>query len=139
MLILIRGVSGSGKSTLVNSLEGKIGEFVHLEADMFFYEEGVYKFNFKKLKDAHAWCLSETQKALSEGKTVIVSNTFTRIWEMEPYLALNPSLVVKMETQYKNVHGVPEEAVQSMIERFETHEGEFKFDSNMEELLKILK
>jgi energy-coupling factor transporter ATP-binding protein EcfA2 len=39
-LLLLRGCSGSGKSTLAKSLGG-----VHYEADMFFVEDGEYRFD----------------------------------------------------------------------------------------------
>jgi ABC-type bacteriocin/lantibiotic exporter with double-glycine peptidase domain len=50
-LFLIRGICGSGKSTLAESLGG-----THLEADMYFMEDGGYQFDVTRLKDAHQWC-----------------------------------------------------------------------------------
>lgn len=146
MLIIIRGISGSGKSTLSERLNREIGNFIHLEADMFFYDEnGIYCFDIKKLKEAHNWCLNETRKNLLEGKQVIVSNTFTMMWEMYSYLELVKEInnvklrVIKMETEYQNTHNVPEQIVKSMKERFEDYPNEIKYmELNHNDLLKYL-
>ena len=44
-LYLIRGLPGSGKSTLAKSIGG-----IHIEADQYFVESGVYKFDVLQLK-----------------------------------------------------------------------------------------
>ncbi len=52
-LYIVRGIPGSGKSTFAKTLGGQ-----HYEADMFFIDEnGVYNFDFTKIKDAHQWCI----------------------------------------------------------------------------------
>jgi len=50
-LILLRGLPGSGKSTFANLLGG-----IHVEADQYFIQDGEYKFDASKLKQAHNWC-----------------------------------------------------------------------------------
>ena len=60
---------------------------------------------------------------------VYVSNTFTRVWEMQKYIDLanhhNAELVVYRCTgNFDNVHGVPSDKVQQMKERFEDCDGE---------------
>ncbi len=127
-LVLIRGCPGSGKSTLANKEFVSKG-FVHLEADMFFMEGGTYKFNHNKLKDAHAWCQKQTELFLRSGKNVVVSNTFTRKWEIQFYLDLATNLdipvkIIRMTKEYGNTHGVPDNVVKQMIERMENFKGE---------------
>lgn len=129
-LILVRGPSGSGKSTFVyNDLKYDY----HFEADDYFtlttyqppdyYTE--YCFDPTKLKQAHEWCLWRTAQALSKGYDVVVSNTFTRIWEMQKYLDLGyPVTVYRCTGQYQNIHGVPDHVVQSMRDRMEDYKGE---------------
>src|SRR5690606_5521633 len=90
-LILIRGLPGSGKSTLARNLLERYTTFVwsfrHFEADQYFIAaDGVYNFNPKLLKNAHTWCQCSTSYWLRNGATVIVSNTFTTLKEMQPYL-----------------------------------------------------
>lgn len=120
-LTLIRGIPGSGKSTLAKCLP----HTRHLEADMFFLDdEGNYNFNPRLLKGAHVWCQLETADALKvKDCQVIVSNTFTQLWEIEPYinLALEHNVRVQIVTctgKYKSIHNVPEEAIQRLTERF---------------------
>lgn len=119
-LIIIRGLPGSGKSTLAKSLSG----FVHLEADMYFDGPDGYTFEGSRIKDAHAWCQREVLSCLEDGNDVVVSNTFTQHWEMKPYLEIAQQCgasvqVVICKGNFKNVHGVPEEKIREMADRWE--------------------
>lgn len=121
-LYLLRGIPGSGKSTLAKSIGGK-----HFEADMYFMKDGEYKFDFTKLKEAHNWCAIQTQKAMVDDEPkIIVSNTFTQEWEMETYNDLAKmhgyrvfSLIVENRHGGVNKHGVPEDKLQMMKDRFQ--------------------
>ena len=118
--LLIRGLPGSGKSTLAKRLVGGGWADVYFESDMFFEKDGVYRFDPKLLSDAHAWCLERATHWHNEGWRVVVSNTFTRKWEMEPYLEVDPYAIVIVATgEYQNVHGVSDEKIQQMRERWE--------------------
>lgn len=128
-LILIRGISGSGKTTYAKKLMNNDPSLSHYEADMFFYNNGNYNFDPSKLKDAHAWCKNKTEEDLRNGKSVIVSNTFTQKWEIEPYIQIGKKykadIIIKKATgNYQNVHGVPPEALERMRARWEDLEGE---------------
>lgn len=117
-LYLIRGIPGSGKTTYAKTL----GIEDHYEADMWFDENGGY--DPEKMKDAQAWCQRKAIEAMQLGRDVVVSNTFTRLWEMEPYkreARRNDYKIVEkvMEGRFENVHGVPAEKVREMEERFE--------------------
>ena len=129
VLILIRGISGSGKTTHAKQLIKENPTMSHYESDMYFYTNGKYEFNPQKLKHAHHWCKTQTENDLRNGKSVIVSNTFTQKWEMEPYIQLarryNADIVIKKATgNYQNVHGVPDEVLEKMRSRWEDFEGE---------------
>lgn len=121
-LVLIRGLPGSGKSTLAKSMP----THRHIEADMFFVKPYVgYEFDSRKLREAHGWCQTITSDLLREGRCVVVSNTFTQKWEMQPYFdmaaALNvPVRVIEATGNFKNVHGVPAEAIERMRARWES-------------------
>jgi predicted kinase len=121
-LLLLRGCSGSGKSTLAKSLGG-----VHYEADMFFVEDGEYRFDGSKLKLAHNWCMIQTQKSMVDDVSrIVVSNTFTQEWEMKTYYELAEnhgyrvySLIVENRHGGVNEHGVPKDKLEQMKNRFE--------------------
>jgi predicted kinase len=121
-LFLLRGLPGSGKSTLAESLGGS-----HMEADKYFTYEGKYEFDVTKLKDAHDWCQNAVRVFMeNKNKRVVVSNTFTQEWEMQPYFDLAEkhgyrvySLIVENRHGGVNEHGVPEDKLEIMRARFE--------------------
>ena len=120
-LFLLRGLPGSGKSTLAKSLGG-----LHMEADKYFMDEGEYKFDPSKLKDAHAWCQNAAKVWMTNSvPKVVISNTFTQAWEMDYYFELAKehgyrvySLVVENRHGGENVHNVPREKIEEMARRF---------------------
>jgi len=132
VLVLLRGVPGAGKSSFANFVWNS---GVIFEADKFFdTPDGGYKFDATKLKEAHEWCRLGVQTAMEENiqtngqyyPEIIVSNTFTREWEMQAYVDLAKefgytvvSLIVENRHGGINQHGVPEEKVQEMRDRFE--------------------
>jgi tRNA uridine 5-carbamoylmethylation protein Kti12 len=123
-LIIIRGIPGSGKTTKALELKKTIPECFHFEADSYFMKNGVYKFDPSKLGPAHCLCQSLTKNCLREGYSVIVSNTGITKKEVQPYLNMAKELnipveIIIMRGEFQNVHGVPEEKLQSMRERFE--------------------
>ena len=121
-LFLLRGLPGSGKSTLAESLGGS-----HMEADKYFTYEGKYEFDVTKLKDAHDWCQNAVRVFMeNKSKRVVVSNTFTQEWEMKPYFELAEkhgykvySLICENRHGGVNEHGVPEDKLKLMKNRFE--------------------
>ena len=122
-LFLLRGLPGSGKSTLAQSLGGS-----HMETDKYFTYEGKYEFDATHLKQAHDWCQNAVKVFMkNKTKKVVVSNTFTQEWEMKPYFDLAEeygyrvySLIVENRHGGINEHGVPEDKLEIMKNRFET-------------------
>jgi len=129
--ILIRGLPGSGKSTLAISLSKRFQaaglDFQHIETDMFFQKLDGYQFDKSKLQEAHKWTQDWCHECLDDKINVIVSNTFTRIWEMKPYIDMAKEFgakltVITCEGQHGNVHNVPPEKIQEMKARWEKYE-----------------
>lgn len=127
-LYLLRGLPGSGKSTLSTQLGGS-----HFETDKYFVgENGEYNFDPSKLKEAHQWCQDLVANAMilnhttDENETIVVSNTFTQEWEIKPYMDMAKdwgyrvfSIIVENRHGGVNQHGVPDEKLQQMNDRFE--------------------
>jgi predicted kinase len=115
---LIRGLPGSGKSTMAKEFASK--GFSHYEADMFFEVDGGYKYDASRIREAHNWCQSMARQALAAGKRVVVSNTFTQLREMAPYLSMTKSAkVIEATGKWQNLHGVPAEMLERMAQRWE--------------------
>ena len=128
-LYLLRGIPGAGKSTLAKQLGDS-----HFETDRFFMVNGEYKFDPTKLRRAHEWCQSEVELAMInnhvtgglDNSDIVVSNTFTQEWEMNVYYELAKqydyrvfSIIVENRHGGVNEHGVPEDKLQAMKDRFE--------------------
>lgn len=132
MLILVQGLPGSGKSTFARSLALALGA-QHLETDMYFLRGGNYKFDAKRLGQAHAWCQYQTHLFLEKGLPVIVSNTFTRPFETRPFEKIAEKLGVDFQVFHVDpgltpeqlhdrcLHNVPLETIKKMAARWETH------------------
>ena len=134
ILFIARGLPGSGKSTFGLSLHFRSGFSPDVvSADDYFVDgTGVYRFDPSQLGAAHAWCQSQVKGSLSRRETVVVANTFTQRWEMEPYLRMAEEhgarvIVVDCfdagmsdeELAAKNVHGVPLAGITAMRARLE--------------------
>lgn len=121
-LILLRGLPGSGKSTLAKSL----GCYM-FEADQYFMQDGEYKFDASKLKQAHNWCKLRVEHSMEDGLgMIVVANTFTQEWEMDAYFELAEKygyqiscLIVENRHGGVNEHGVPADKLEQMKNRFE--------------------
>ncbi len=114
----VDGLPGSGKSTLAKEMAAE--GFEHFEADMFFLVEGAYSYDASRIRDAHAWCQGSTRRALAQGRRVVVSNTFTRLQELQPYLSMSRNVrIIEAKGQWGNIHGVPPAVLESMARRWE--------------------
>jgi predicted kinase len=123
ILYIVRGLPGSGKSTFAQTLTPN-----HWEADMYFINEnGEYKFNMDEIKIAHQWCRDAVEDAMGRGlDKIAVSNTFTQVWEIEPYHKLAEQydytvfhLIMENRHGGVNTHDVPTEVLYKMNKRFE--------------------
>ena len=123
MLYLVRGLPGSGKSTLAKQLTANV-----FEADHYFYDnDGNYNFIPSEIKEAHKECQKFVGDAMESGlPKITVSNTFTQEWELHPYYELAikygyyvTCIVVENRHGNKSIHGVPEDKLEQMKNRFE--------------------
>ena len=125
-LVMVRGLPGSGKTTVASVL--KLLGYQHFEADMFFVgNDGVYRHDSSRIGEAHTWCQSSVKAALDRGERVVVCNTFTRLKEIEPYLAMTSDVqVLEAGGRWRNQHGVPLEKISAMRARWEPLPSSYK-------------
>jgi predicted kinase len=142
VLVLIRGLPSSGKTMFAGVFFAPVYKRSGLrvcqisrnfEADSYFYVDGKYKFDPKKKADAHKDCQRRVEEAMrNSDRTVVVSNTFTQRWEMQPYIDMAEKFGWKLVVidlfdggcddktlHERNVHDVPLEAFKRMRERYE--------------------
>lgn len=94
--------------------------------------DGNYDFDPRNLSFAHGSCQSAVWQALRAGLPCAVANTFSRKWEMKPYIALammfHAELVIRDlfdagltddELAARNLHGVPAATIARMRARWE--------------------
>ena len=129
-LYLVRGLPGSGKSTFARSIAKSYQIF---EADQYFMKKGKYNFDPTKLKAAHQDCKQRVANRMRENlfnsiffTNIVVSHTFTQDWEMKFYRNVARrygykvhTIIVENRHRGTNVHGVPEDKLQIMEDRFE--------------------
>lgn len=120
-LYIIRGLPGSGKTTLAHKLASVV-----CEADDYFMDaDGAYNFVPENLQKAHDACYNRCLSCMREEIALIaVSNTFTRKWEYKRYIELAKKYgycvsVIICTSHFNNVHGVSDDTIEKMRERFE--------------------
>jgi len=129
-LILLRGLPGSGKTTLAKIILQlrSTDEPEVLSADDFFEDkEGDYNFDSTKLKEAHNYCQFRCSERMRQQKAkIVVANTFTQEWEMDEYIKMAErynyrvhTVIVENRHGNENIHGVPEDKLQQMKNRFQ--------------------
>lgn len=125
-LILLRGLPGSGKSALAEVLSEN-NKYPVLSIDSYFTDvNGNYDFRYNENHLAYKACESQTEAQMKlEIEKIVLDNTFTMDWEMEPYHKMASVfgyrvfvLTVENRHEGKNVHSIPEEQIERMREKF---------------------
>ena len=126
-IIILRGLPGSGKSELAVLLSEN-GKYPYYSVDDYFTnnQNGIYHFDYTKNHIAYRECIEKTRKSALEGvPKIIVHNTFTMDWELEPYFKLAAELsfriyVVTVENRHGNInsHGITDEQMKKMAEKY---------------------
>ncbi|MFA5049170.1 MAG: AAA family ATPase [Patescibacteria group bacterium] len=129
-VVILCGVSGAGKSTRVKN---EYQNSVVCSADYYFMVEGEYKFNPKKLSEAHGQCLRSFVESIHMGASlIVVDNTNTSVAEIAPYATLALAYGYELSIEIfkvdvdaaatRNLHGVPRETIIKMAQRIDSLE-----------------
>lgn len=128
-LTLMHGVPGSGKSYLAKQKKAVI-----CSADHFFEQDGEYKFDAKKLGQAHQACKDKALEAIRNNENIVIDNTNLTYKECKPYIDMahkhgytcvieEPNTTWKNNAEEcfkRNTHNVPLEKIQQMINKKES-------------------
>ncbi|KAE8295075.1 NEDD4-binding protein 2-like 2 Phosphonoformate immuno-associated protein 5 [Larimichthys crocea] len=133
VLILMRGLPGSGKSTLARELLSTGPSGLILSTDDFFAHRDGYRYEAGLLHAAHEWNQRRAKDAMDDGRSpIIIDNTNIQAWEMKPYVQMavdrgykvdfcEPDTTWKFdprELEKRNKHGVHQEKIAQMMDRF---------------------
>lgn len=133
----MRGLPGAGKSTYLRS----VPDAHTVSADDYFIKNGEYVFDPTKLGEAYATCFRRFMQAIQlEMPVIAVDNTNVSVMEMSPYylaakafgyevdvVEVYPTVTSQEEVgmpvstvlAHRNTHGVPEGAIERMMDRWE--------------------
>lgn len=138
-MIILRGLPGSGKSTLASDMfhndffDPKAQVDYLVEGDDYRTIEGEYRYDPDQNFLAQAWCCSEAFRRLQSQDIIFVANVFAKREHIFPYLEWARKLEVRVllietstpwarnaqELVEKNVHEVPLESIEHMMEAWE--------------------
>jgi len=130
-LILVRGVPGAGKSIIADIIKhGRADRYMIATDDYFTDRSGNYNFDGSKLIENHAKCRDAVEFAMNDDyyKVIIVHNTFTEEWTMEPYFDLAKkhnckvhTIIVENRHGSASTHDVPQHSVDRMKEQIQNN------------------
>jgi hypothetical protein len=86
--------------------------------------QGEYHYRPALISKAHEWCQRECERALAQGNSVVVANTFVRHWEMTAYKNLARKYRARLVTKvcrgdFPNVHGVDSVTIERMRQKWQ--------------------
>ena len=131
IMVITRGAPGQGKSTAANKLKKQLEEETDLSVGIFSTDnifvnaDGEYQFDWKAIGAAHAFEQHEMIVSMKAGEydVYILDNTNLQRWEYLSHLreAMYENfrvfvLDLRGEKVRSNIHGVPEDKVQMMLD-----------------------
>lgn len=124
-LVLIRGPPGSGKTTYAKFI---YYNYEYVSVDDYFVSNGEYKFDKSKQTDANIWCKNKILELLNNNRNVVVANPFKTYWEINDYVDSYNEIaeikVLRITSQYKNIHNVSIEIINNYYKEYQTFPNE---------------
>ncbi|AYV84578.1 MAG: ATP-binding protein [Hyperionvirus sp.] len=121
-LIIMRGLPGSGKDTYAKT---NYPNHELISADQYFETKDGYNFDLRRANDAHNWCFNKVCSNIKDKKNVVVCNTFIKRNDVNRYIASNSDKakisVIRMKSQYKSIHNVPQDVIERMKRTMEDY------------------
>ncbi|XP_077467698.1 NEDD4-binding protein 2-like 2 [Stigmatopora argus] len=133
VLILMRGLPGSGKTTMARTLLPSGPSGLILSTDDYFVHNDGYRYEPSLLGEAHVWNHRRASDAMHDGHSpIIIDNTNLQAWEMKPYVQMALQMGYRVdfcepntswkydphELEKRNKHGVTQEKIAQMLDRF---------------------
>ena len=96
---ILRGISGAGKSTFARYLQKTESEVLVCSADAYMDDgNGGYRFDSRRLEDAHKYCLRTFIDGLQKRWSVVVlDNTNITFHEFRPYVVIAEAFDYEVE------------------------------------------
>ena len=141
-MVIMQGGPGTGKTYTATELVKKIPGAVKVSADDEFTDEnGVYRFDGTRIREAHRACRQKTVNALKEGHVVIVDNCNATNLFVKPYLEMtsSPKVIIELHPKSmedallfgdRSVHDVPKHSLKKChysVKRIESDENELHY------------
>ena len=129
MILWFTGQPGSGKTTFVEEFIENVS--LSIATDDFFVLDGVYTFDHSYLAEYHQRCIDSVESEMECPSTeiycnIVVHNTFTEEWEMQPYFDLAEkygynvyTIITENRHKSESIHDVPDDVIRAQRDRFE--------------------
>ncbi len=125
-MLIVRGIQGSGKSSFVPMFFPE-SSYELIEPDQYMVnDQGEYEYSQAKLGECIAKCNAKARELAATGQNIVLCGTFGRKVHFQVYLDLAKEfgyevavITINKFHNNKNIHNVPDEAIERTRNMFE--------------------